>query len=826
MTSILYDKPFENNDTYDNIFKKYPFELSNFQKWAIKGITSGNNVLITAHTGSGKTLPAEQAIQWFHQHNKKVIYCAPIKALSNEKFHNFSEKFPNISFGILTGDIKYNPEADVLIMTTEILRNNLFKNGQDRNLNLLDFEMNFQEELGCVIYDEIHYINDVDRGTVWEESIMLLPNSVQIIGLSATIDSPEHLCNFISNCNNKNTWLCPNHTRVVPLEHYCYFTVNKNILQKMNKTNRDKFETIINKPLTITNSIESKFNDTIYHKMNSLQNILDNNGLNKINKYYIMNNMIEYLKKNNLLPGLVFVFSRRGCYEYAKKITIPLFEENSKIPSIISKECKNILINKLDNWKEYIELDEYIKIIKLLEKGIAVHHSGVTPVFREMIELLFAKGYIKLLFATETFAVGINMPTRSVIFTSLIKYSNNGFRPLYAHEYTQMAGRAGRRGIDIKGYVFHLNNLFIKNNSLDISEYKLVLTGSSQIIKSKFNINYNLILSLIDSNQTLQEFIQNSLLNNEIIIELKHSKKELQASQEKLKEYKEKLKESLKTDFDDAELWYNIENKLIVLKQNAYKKKKNAITKKYGSFDIIKNDFKYIHKLKLLVSQNDKIKTSIVNSENYINQLYNNHLEILKNQNFIDENHNLTTKGIVAYNIQEIPSMPFTTLIIELNNAKKLNNFTAKDFICFFSIFTSIRIQEQYKVYDLNSINITSKTKMLIKEYEKQSFKFQDIELKYNLTTSHNEIHYDICELVDKWCRVSNESESIKIFEELDYWGIFLGDFIKAILKINNIASEMENICENIENIKLLKIMKEIPNITLKSVITNQSLYL
>ena len=151
----------------------------------------------------------------------------------------------------------------------------------------------------------------------------------------------------------------------------------------MNKTNRDKFENIINKPLTITNSIESKFNDTIYHKMNSLQNILDNNGLNKINKYYIMNNMIEYLKKNNLLPGLVFVFSRRGCYEYAKKITIPLFEENSKIPSIISKECKNILINKLDNWKEYIELDENNKIIKLLEKGIAVHHSGVTPVFRE-----------------------------------------------------------------------------------------------------------------------------------------------------------------------------------------------------------------------------------------------------------------------------------------------------------------------------------------------------------------------------------------------------------------------------------------------------------
>ena len=132
MTSILYDKNFDDNESYNQIFKKYPFELSNFQKWAIKGIVSNVNVLITAHTGSGKTLPAEAAIEWFIEKNKKVIYCAPIKALSNEKFHNFSDKFPNISFGILTGDIKYNPEAQVLIMTTEILRNNLFKNGEEK----------------------------------------------------------------------------------------------------------------------------------------------------------------------------------------------------------------------------------------------------------------------------------------------------------------------------------------------------------------------------------------------------------------------------------------------------------------------------------------------------------------------------------------------------------------------------------------------------------------------------------------------------------------------------------------------------------------------
>ena len=185
-----------NDISYNNIINKYPFELSNFQKWAIKGTNENKNVLITAHTGSGKTLAAEHAINYYVEKGKKVIYCTPLKALSNEKLNDFSQKFPNISFGILTGDIKYNPDAEVLIMTTEILRNNLFqmkeKDETQENLTL-DFEMDIKNELACVIYDEIHYINDVDRGHVWEESIMLLPETTQIMGLSATIQNPEKL---------------------------------------------------------------------------------------------------------------------------------------------------------------------------------------------------------------------------------------------------------------------------------------------------------------------------------------------------------------------------------------------------------------------------------------------------------------------------------------------------------------------------------------------------------------------------------------------------------------------------------------------------------
>ena len=145
----------------------------------------------------------------------------------------------------------------------------------------------------------------------------------------------------------------------------------------------------INKPQILKNTDNPVFNEKTYHNVKDLHKILYKNRLQKINKYYIMNNMIKYLKDNDMLPGLSFVFSRRGCYDYANKITVPLFEEGSKIPSIIAKECEKILIDKLDNWREYTDLKEYKKITKLLEKGIAVHHSGVTPVFREMIELLF-----------------------------------------------------------------------------------------------------------------------------------------------------------------------------------------------------------------------------------------------------------------------------------------------------------------------------------------------------------------------------------------------------------------------------------------------------
>jgi ATP-dependent RNA helicase HelY len=205
-----YDYPKQNEETHKKYYDMYSHPLHDFQKWSIEAIVNGNHVLVTAPTGSGKSLPAEFALNYFHSKGKRTIYTSPIKALSNEKFYNFTQKYPHISFGLITGDIKTNPDADVLIMTTEILLNKLYqiKSNNPIKQNSISFEMDIETELGCVVYDEIHMINDESRGHVWEQSIMMLPSHIQMVGLSATLDNPEKFANWLENTgserNNSN----------------------------------------------------------------------------------------------------------------------------------------------------------------------------------------------------------------------------------------------------------------------------------------------------------------------------------------------------------------------------------------------------------------------------------------------------------------------------------------------------------------------------------------------------------------------------------------------------------------------------------------------
>jgi superfamily II RNA helicase len=825
--------------SYNHIFEKYPFELSDFQKWAIYGIYNNKNILITAHTGSGKTLPAENAIKYFVSKGKKVIYCSPLKALSNEKFNDFQNKYSDISFGILTGDIKYNPDADVLIMTTEILRNNLFqmkeKDEKNNSSITLDFEMDINNELACVIYDEIHYINDVDRGHVWEESIMLLPKTTQIMGLSATIQNPEKLCMLLNQSNDKEVYLCSNKNRVVPLIHHLYYTIPETAKKKISDKTLQLIEDTINKPIILKEN--DIFDDNAVHQIAKIDKALFQYKKVNSNKYFIMNNMVKYLKENDRLPAIVFVFSRKQCYEYAKKITIPLFENNENKAELIRKECKSILVSKLSNWKEYIKLQEYTDLIKMLEKGIAIHHSGVTPIFREMIELLFKKKYIRLLFATETFAVGINMPTRSVVFTALKKYTQNGYRLLFPHEYTQMAGRAGRRGIDKVGYIYHLNNFFVNRNSIDVDKYRHMVTGNSQAIQSKIQITPIMILRYMHTtgNSNISDYLKNSMIYDETSKQqsyLKGKKEELyhiyKQAENTLNEYE------FTTSFKAAISYYEYMNTTTNthnqhVPQSVIKKYKKTV-KKWGEHNLEK-DIKVIINFKKSENQYNKINDSIIEDSNYFQKDIDRHIKMLQTNKFIElktesnTSYDLTIKGSAASIIQEIPSLPFAEYIIE--NINEISNLTSQELAVLISMFTNIRLSDDDKVVDHTILDIPYICKTNITTIKSYINKYLDIEMFVCGSVPKNyEFHYDICELVFKWCNSENEEDTNKIFKELQYWGIFLGDFVKAILKINNIVNELEKVAEIIENVKLLSTLQNIHKMTLKSVVTNNSLYL
>ena len=840
-----------NDTTYTSDFSNYPFELSDFQKWAIKGIKTDKNVLITAHTGSGKTLPAEYAIEHFVNKGKKVIYCSPLKALSNEKFNDFNHKFPNISFGILTGDIKYNPDADVLIMTTEILKNNLFQINQNEddeastNKATLDFEMDIKNELACVIYDEIHYINDIDRGHVWEESIMLLPETTQIIGLSATIQNPEKLCMLLHQSNNKQVYLCSNKKRVVPLIHHLYYTIPENAKKKISEKTLNLIEDTINKPMVLKEN--NQFNDNAVHHIAKIDKALFQYKNVKTNKYFVMNNMVQYLKEHDKLPGIVFVFSRKQCYEYARKITVPLFENNENKAELINKECKSILISKLSNWQEYTKLKEYIELVKLLEKGIAVHHSGVTPIFREMIELLFKKKYIRLLFATETFAVGINMPTRSVVFTSLKKYTQNGYRCLFPHEYTQMAGRAGRRGIDDVGYIYHLNNFFVSRNFIDVDQYRHMVTGNSQEIQSKINISPTMMLRYMyttgDSN--INDYLKNSMIYDEASKQQQYFKERKEALYDIYKQSKEKLENyEFITSLKAATNYYNyLDASTSTHQQNVPQsvvKQYKKVFKKWGERNLEK-DIQVIINFRKAEQEYNKINQSIVENGDYFTKDIETHIKMLTTNKFItqtqtqeqeqeqeqntSQTYNLTIKGTVASILQEVPSLPFAEYIVD--NISDIANLTPSEITVLLSMFTNIRLSDEDKVVDPTILNIPYSCMINIANIKTYINKYLDVEMFVCSSVPKNyEFHYDICELIFKWCNAEKEEDTNKIFQELDYWGIFLGDFVKAVLKINNIVNELEKVAEVMENVKLLAKLQSIHTLTLKSVISNNSLYL
>jgi superfamily II RNA helicase len=826
MVKICNDE-YPSNSKYESYFELYPYPLSSFQKYAIEAIVEGHHVLVTAHTGSGKTLPAEFAIQNFTKLGKKVIYTSPIKALSNQKFYEFTNKYPEISFGLLTGDIKTNPNADVLIMTTEILMNYLFTTVSKETTTSLQFQMDIQNELACVVFDEIHYINDQHRGQTWEQTILMLPKHIQMVMLSATIDNPEGFARWAErNDDFKEVYLASTNHRVVPLTHYAFLTNTESIFKhEKNKEVQKLIRDTTNRLLTLQTA-KGVFNENTINEMNKIQHIFDKNN-QFMKRKMVLNKLTEYLKDNEMLPAIAFVFSRKNVENCAKEITTNLLEDDSKVSYNVARECEQI-IRKFPNFKEYLELPEYISLVSLLERGIGIHHSGMIPVLREIVELMISKRYIKLLFATESFAIGLDCPIKTAIFTSLTKFDGSSMRYLMSHEYTQMAGRAGRRGIDTVGHVIHCNNLF---QCPSINDYKYILSGKPQKLISKFHISYSTVLNLLKNERILLDdftgFIGKSMLASEI----ENKKTTCLSIVNKLKDDLNKKEEHIKIARTPIEDIIKVKNFTSVINMMPNKKRKETErmiqqikeNNKWFESDFIRyNEYLELH--------NEVSKeTNLLNyNEGYIKCQAEKICTLLENNGLIQRNetneYSLLKRGKIASNLAEIHSV-IGSIIFEKWNS--FNEFTVKQLIGLFSCFTDIKVSDENRqTYPfLKDSFLKTKIKELssiFSEFEKnENALFVETGIQYD-----NILCYDLIDEIQEWASYETEHQC-KYFIQTQIYDkeISIGEFTKAVLKITTITKEFMTIAENLGEVELLFKLSQIEPMILKYITTAQSLY-
>jgi len=829
--------PDENESQYKEYFDKFTHPLHIFQKWAIEGIVEGNHILVTAPTGSGKSLPAEFALDYFHSKGKKTIYCSPIKSLSNQKFYDFTQKYPHIKIGIITGDIRCNPDADVLIMTTEILLNKLYqiKSNSMKINSSVSFEMDIETELSCVIFDEIHMINDNNRGVVWENSIIMLPRHIQIVGLSATLDNPLKFAKWlenrgdIENTTGKIVYLTSKKDRAVPLTHYSFITVTQGIFKAIkDKAVQQEIKSMIDKPFVIQDS-KGVFNEEYYFKMNKMLKLFESKDI-RVKRSHVLNQVTKYLTENEMTPAICYVFSRKQIELCVKEVTTNLLEFDSKVPYIAQRECEQV-IRKLPNFEEYLKLPEYVNLVSLLERGVAYHHSGMLPVLREIVEMFFSRGYIKLLFATESVAIGLNLPVKTAIFSDVNKHDGTNMRILQAHEYTQAAGRAGRLGLDTVGHVVHLNNLF---RNIDSVNYKTMMNGKPQTLSSKFKISYNLLLGLIDiGDLNFGQFSRRSMIKDDIDVEFNEIINKTQILKEELNNFQNSL-QMLRTPKEIIDQYIELQNKKHTLVNKKRKEVERQIQQLQDNYKNIDSDKITIDKYNEKLFDFTKLENEKNNVEKYLDSNVDIILDLLYKEGFIcrptdvilDDSVNtpsikLTVKGQIASNLKEVHCLVFAQLFED----KVIEKLSPTQLIALFSCFTNISVQEDCKEYNIKIDNKLLEETILNTIY--LYTKFLDKEIDSNMNTGIDySYHYDLIRYVTDWCSCETETDCKLVLQMLsEEKGIFLGEFVKAILKINNIACEMEKIAELIGNIELLSKLREIPKMTMKYVVTNQSLY-
>ncbi|KAJ5776932.1 hypothetical protein N7520_000178 [Penicillium odoratum] len=558
------------HDLVPDMAREWPFELDVFQKEAVYHLENGDSVFVAAHTSAGKTVVAEYGIALAAKHMTKAIYTSPIKALSNQKYRDFRTEFDDV--GILTGDVQINPEASCLIMTTEILRSMLY-----RGADLI-------RDVEFVIFDEVHYVNDLERGVVWEEVIIMLPEHVTLILLSATVPNTHEFASWVGRTKKKDIYVISTPKRPVPLEHYLWGGKDKFKIVDSNKrfleagwkkandalSGKDKEKTQKEAELQAQAQGQAqrgggrgggrgqpagrggargngqRGGPQQRGRGQGGRGGPSSRGTGNIARTgrggfrtsaaqdkTIWVNLVSHLRREDLLPACIFVFSKKRCEENADSLSNQDFStanDKSQIHMMIEKSLTRLK-------PEDRTLPQILRLRELLGRGVAVHHGGLLPIMKEVVEILFARGLVKVLFATETFAMGLNLPTRTVVFSGFRKHDGKSFRDLLPGEYTQMAGRAGRRGLDTVGYVILVSTG--RDEAPPAGSLKTMILGDPTKLRSQFRLTYNMILNLLRVEALrIEEMIKRSFSENATQALLPEQEKQVQLSEASLAKIK------------------------------------------------------------------------------------------------------------------------------------------------------------------------------------------------------------------------------------------------------------------------------------------------
>lgn len=909
------------------------FKLDSWQQQAGKAIHLEHNVLLSCATGAGKTLPCLFAINYYLKKNKRVIYTSPVKSLSNQKYKEFSEKVPDV--GIMTGDIKCNPDAQCLIMTTEILRNMLYKQNSTASENAtssgsssvsekssltpstssthLKMDDGFLSTVGCVIFDEIHYINDKDRGKNWEESIVMLPPEIAILGCSGTIDEPERFASWIGDIKKRPIHLIRTVRRPIPLNHYIYvdnmdgyanykkvtvaeakkkaaeFDLKKlareasslSIDPVLDMDDEDVPESTSGASEKATPNSQNAQNASQNHEKKGMihimkgeiflarnydiaHNIYQNKCIDPVTKKPTkmgnprysksqapgdLNTFLDFLKKGRYLPSLIFVLSRRRVEEYAAAVQITLLdhEERNEVGKLFD-------INLSKFGKQYKELNQYNQVRDLLMRGIGIHHSGLIPVLKEAVEILFSKGLIKLLFATETFAIGVNMPTKTVVFTEFYKPTGASLdlgskssgpmtRILKTDEYLQMSGRAGRRGLDSTGTIIIFPVRELPGNG----EMTTMMTGHTPAISSKFSPGYQFILKCMVNNKNLWDILNSSLRSRQDKIMEEHYKKE---QKRKTIEYEERIKK-LKTiygeniieltaeydSFYQMSIPQTVGNSYVTIKPNKDKnverklqelgkKVPKSCYKEYVSIMELKNslaDGVDRTTSETLDTDKDKLQPvfeyltylGYLSSENYSEEPSENHSE-KSSQNPLEKTK-VTTKGIIAAEINDSNCILMTEMIVQ----GFFDELEGPEMLALLSLF----IQESEETdEDQKMSGISRKLNEMIDRvfYMRDDLERLEEEMvlakKVYLDTDWS-IYTDFVPIAYLWASGAHISEIYQISN------IYEGNLVKNMLRLQNIAEGIVEVFKSLEKHEQANKLKETSDSIIRDIVTNNSLY-